>query len=270
MPYPRASRPSASLLCALGLALGAEAAALLLVAADQVLPALGWHLIAALSCAFAGHRAARGTPEARPELAAIVAGSLVVTLPGVGLLGLVWVVLPHLASRRAIAGHVLTLERPPFHEHESVAFDTERGFAAHEDELAPDHPLEQRVQSVMALRRMDPELEFGQGDGHTLNLEQAGRWAEAALGAHFDGTTAVVLARVRLKRNEPEAAWQLIVAAERAGVASGVCAPLLAEAAFLMRKFDAIPRLLARVADDPMHSAQFDAVARFWTGRSAS
>jgi hypothetical protein len=253
--------------------------------------------------------------------------------------------LPHIASpRRMIADNVLELELPAFHEHESVAFNTERGFAAIEDELAPERPIEQRVQSVMALRRMDPKRavpllrialgdpsedvrllayailerrekqirarithaladlrevvggdltqtdsaqlarlrglandhwelvygEFSEGDGRTHNLEQAARWAEAALRAQFDGTTAMLLARVRLKQTEPEAAWQLIVAAERAGVAPGVCAPLLAEAAFLMRKFDAIPRLLARVADDPKHSARLEPVARFWTAPSAT
>jgi hypothetical protein len=321
-------------------ALAAETAALLLLAADQPpLLALGWHTIAALSCALAGYRAAKGTPEARPYLAAIVTGSIVFTLPGIGFLGLVWVVLPHVASpRRAAADNVLELELPAFHSHDSVAFDIERGFDAIEDELAPGRPIEQRVQSVMALRRMDPrravpllrralgdqsedvrllayailerrekqirsritsalsdlredfgldaattagahvarlrglandhwELvygEFSEGDGQKLNLEQAGRWAEAALRASFDGTTALLLARVRLKQSEPDAAWRLIVAAEQAGLASDVCAPLLAEAAFLMRKFDAIPRLLARVAEDPTHAARLQPIASFW------
>lgn len=332
-------------MCALFLALGTEAAALLWFAAGEILPALGWHAIAALSCALAGNRAANGTPEARPELAALVTGSIALTLPGVGLLGLVWVVLPYMASaRRAIADNVLELELPAFHSHDSVAFDTERGFAAIEDELAPERPVEHRVQSVMALRRMDSkravpllrlaladrsedvrllahavlerrekhirarithalaelreevggqlaqtgivqltrlrglandhwELVYGgfsEGDGQKLNLEQAANWAGAALLAQFDGTTALLLARIRLKQLAPEHAWELIDAAGRAGVAAGVCAPLLAEAAFLMRKFDAIPRLLARVADDPSHPARLEPVARFWTARSAS
>jgi polysaccharide biosynthesis protein PelE len=343
--HPSTSRSSTSLVCALTLALGAETAALLLFAADQVIVALAWHTIAALSCAFAGNRAANGTPEARPELAAIVTASLAFTLPGIGLLGLVWVVIPHMASaRRAVPDHVLELELPAFHRHESVALDTERGFAAIEDELAPERPIEQRIRSVMALRRMDPKravpllrialgdrsedvrllayailerrekhirarithalselreevggdvsqtdsarvtrlrglandhwelvyAELSEGDGQKLNLEQAARWAEAALRVQFDGTTALLLARVRLKQYAAEDAWQLIVAAERAGVAPGVCAPLMAEAAFLMRKFDAIPRLLARVADDPMHPARLEPVARFWTARSAT
>jgi len=345
VPHPDTFRSSTSLVCALLLALGAETAALLLLAADQVVAALAWHTIAALSCALAGNRAANGTPEARPELAAIVTASLAFTLPGLGFLGLVWVVLPHMASsRRATADHVLELELPTFYSHESVTLDVQRGFASIEDELAPERPIEQRVRSVMALRRMDPKRavpllrvalgdrsedvrllayailerrekqirarithalaelreevggdvsqtdnaqltrlrglandhwelvygEFSEGDGQKLNLDQAARWAEAALRDKFDGTTALLLARVRLKQSVPEAAWELIVAAERAGVAPGVCAPLLAEAAFLMRKFDAIPRLLARVADDPMHPARLEPVARFWTARSAT
>ena len=243
-----------------------------------------------------------------------------------------------------MADHVLELELPTFYSHESVTLDVQRGFASIEDELAPERPIEQRVRSVMALRRMDPKRavpllrvalgdrsedvrllayailerrekqirarithalaelreevggdvsqtdnaqltrlrglandhwelvygEFSEGDGQKLNLDQAARWAEAALRDKFDGTTALLLARVRLKQSVPEAAWELIVAAERAGVAPGVCAPLLAEAAFLMRKFDAIPRLLARVADDPMHPARLEPVARFWTARSAT
>jgi hypothetical protein len=334
---------TAGLLCVLALAIGAEATALVLLAGEQLAHALGWHLLAALSCGLAALHAARRTPDARPELAAAVAGTLVFTLPGLGFLGLVWVVLPHLASpRRQAADHVLELELPAFSQSESVAFETGRDIASIEDELSPERPVAHRVQSVMALRRMDPQRavpllrialadpsedvrllayailerrekqirsritralaelqeagtldvtdsaqltclrglandhwelvygEFSEGEGQKLNLDQAARWAETALSAQFDGTTALLLARVRIKQNEPQSAWQLVVAAERAGVAPGVCAPLLAESAFLMRKFDAIPRLLARVADDPTSHARLEPVARFWTVRSPS
>lgn len=322
------------MLCALALGLATEAAALLTLAADAPLPALAWHAIAALSSAFAGIRISRGVPDARPAFAGIVSGALVLTLPALGFLGLVWIVLPHLAApRRAARDNVLELELPAFHQRESVSFDAARNSRAIEDELAPERPIEQRVRSVMALRRMDPQRavpllrialgdpsedvrllayailerrekqirsritaaltelregatpaaratllrnlandhwelvygEFSEGEGQALQLEQAAHWAETALAAGFDGTVALLFARVRLKQQRPEAAWQLIVAAERAGVATGVCAPLLAEAAFLMRNFDAIPRLLARVADDPMQPPRLEPVAQFWT-----
>jgi hypothetical protein len=76
-------------------------------------------------------------------------------------------------------------------------------------------------------------------------------WVVLPLIAQFDPATAMLLARLRVMQFKPEAAWAMVVAAERAGAAQSVCAPLLAEAAYLMKKFDAIPRLLARLADDP-------------------
>jgi polysaccharide biosynthesis protein PelE len=331
------------MVCALILALASEAVGLLLLAAEELLPALSWHAVAALSCGLAASFAARRMRDANPTLASVVATSVIFTLPGIGFLGLVWVVLPHLvAPRRAVADHVLELELPAFSNSEHVAFDIDRDIASIEDELAPERPVQQRVQSVMALRRMDPQRavpllrialgdpsedvrllayailerrekqirarittalaelqengeiapddnahlsrlrglandhwelvygEFSEGEGQKLNLDQAARWADAALTAQFDGTTALLLARIRLKQSEALSAWQLVVAAERAGVAPGVCAPLLAEAAFLMRNFDAIPRLLARVADDPTYPARLQPVARFWTARSSS
>lgn len=342
MHTPRTFWSSASLFCALSLALGAEAASLVVLASEQLLLALAWHAVAALSCALAGSRAALIAGEARPELAALVSGSLVLSLPGLGFLGVVWVVIPHLASpRRADNDNVLELELPTFHRHDTVAFDVDRGFATIEDELSPERPVEQRVRSVMSLRRMDPKRavpllrialgdhsedvrllayailerrekqirsritralaelreandesadgaqlarmrglandhwelvygEFSEGDGQKLNLEQAANWAEAVLNEQFDATTALLLSRVRLKQLRPEAAWQLILAAKAAGVATDVCAPLLAEAAFLMRNFGAIPRLLAQVADDPMHAARLEPVTRFWTAPGVS
>lgn len=329
------------MVCALILALASETVALLLLSAEDLMLALSWHAVAALSCGLGASFAARRMRDANATLAALVAAAVIFTLPGIGFLGLVWVVLPHLAApRREVADHVLELELPAFSQHESVAFDLDRDIASIEDELSPERPVQQRVRSVMALRRMDPQRavpllrialtdasedvrllayailerrekqirsritaaltelqentdlapdahisrlrglandhwelvygEFSEGEGQKLNLEQAARWAEAALAAQFDATTALLLARVRLKQSQGESAWELVAAAERAGVASGVCAPLLAEAAFLMRKFDAIPRLLARVADDPTYPARLQPIARFWTARSSS
>ncbi|HKP63077.1 MAG TPA: HEAT repeat domain-containing protein [Polyangiales bacterium] len=318
---------SAGLLAALLLALGAETAALWQLAANAPLTALAWHAIAALASALLGSLLNEGARSA-----ACVAFALALTLPGIGFLGLSWVILPHWArARRAAERELLELELPEFHQREGGSFDTEQGFQPIEEALSPERPVEHRVRSVMALRRMDPrravpllrlaladssedvrllayailerrekqirqrieralgelrenpaeplrlmrslahdhwELVYGgfsEGEAQTLNLNQAAHWAEAALHAAFDGTTALLLARVRLSQGDGAAAWRLTVsAAEHAGVASDVCAPLLAEAAFLLRNFDWIPRLLANVYDNPLQSPRLQPVARFW------
>ena len=332
---------SVALPAALLLALFGETAALYALAVDLAWTALGWHVVAALSCALAGSRLTQGVAGSRPRAAAAVAGAFALSLPGVGFMGLLWVVLPHWGrARREAARALLELELPAFHERDRFAFDP--GVAAQpiEQQLAPERPVEQRVRSVMALRRMDPrravpllrlalgdtsedvrllayailerrekqirgrieralrelraehapspnealsllrglasdhwELVYGgfsEGEGRVANLAQAAEYAEAALHTAFDGATALLLARVRLQQSDGVAAWRLVVAAaERGGIASDVCAPLLAEAAFLQRKFDWIPRLLSQVADDPSQAPGLQPVASFWnTGMS--
>ncbi len=329
---------SVGLVAALTLALGSQVAALLMISAGRMLHAVAWHLVAALASALAGFRAAvGGGADARPQFAAVVAFSFALTLPVLGLLGLVWVLLPHwVSARRKDEDRVLELELPEFHETEQIGVDAEGGVSTIEDELSEGRPVEQRVRSVMALRRMDPQravpllrvaladpsedvrllayaiLErrekqirrritqalaslrsgaatrlgdteravvvrglandhwelvyggFSEGEGERLNLEQAAKWADEALHARFDGTLAILLARVRLKQGRAAEAWQLIVAAERGGVATDVCAPLLAEAAFLLREFECIPRLLAHVDGNPLRAPRLQPVARFW------
>jgi hypothetical protein len=318
----------------LSLALAAETIALLQVSASSPLHALAWHVVAALSSALLGWQLNEGTTHGQPPSAAFIAGALVLALPALGFLGLLWVVLPHWGRARAAAGReLLELELPAFHQRDSASFDPGGGFGPIEEELSPERPVDQRVRSVMTLRRMDPrravpllrlaladssedvrllayailerrekqirtqidralrelrtspsepvrlmrslanqhwELVYGgfsEGDARLLTLSQAADWAEAALRAAFDGATALLLARVRLQQGDGAAAWPLIIAAaERAGVASDVCAPLLAEAAFLLRRFDWIPRLLAGACDNPLLSPQLQPVARFWNG----
>jgi polysaccharide biosynthesis protein PelE len=325
---------SAGMLAALSLALAAEATALWLLAQSSPVDALAFHVVAALSSALLGSLTQYATDataarDAQLPYAACVAGALVLALPALGFLGLLWVILPHWArARRGTRRDLIELELPTFHQRESVSFDAERGFSPIEEELSPLRPVEQRVRSVMALRRMDPrravpllrlaltdtsedvrllayailerrekqirtrieralretpeeslsamrslandhwELVYGgfsEGEAQVLNLSQAADWAEAALRTEFDGTTALLLARVRLRQGDGAAAWRLTVAAaERAGVASDVCAPLLAEAAFLLRKFDWVPRLLANVDDNPLQAPRLQGVAKFW------
>jgi hypothetical protein len=63
-----------------------------------------------------------------------------------------------------------------------------------------------------------------------------------------DGSLSVLLARIELRRGETAGAARALELAARAGVAGSTLAPLHAELAFIERRFDRIPGLLASAA----------------------
>jgi hypothetical protein len=75
------------------------------------------------------------------------------------------------------------------------------------------------------------------------------------------------LSRIQLRALKPGSALRYLRAASSLGVSNAVLAPLYAEAAFLLRRFDAIGPLLAAAGNAPLGRPKLDAVARFWTAR---
>jgi hypothetical protein len=69
-----------------------------------------------------------------------------------------------------------------------------------------------------------------------------------------------------MRRGDAASALRYLRAASALGVATSVLAPLYAEAAFLLRRFDAVAPLLAE-AGDALARPRLAAVAQFWTGR---
>jgi hypothetical protein len=96
-------------------------------------------------------------------------------------------------------------------------------------------------------------------------LEQAVQHAGAALELQFDGSTALLLARIHLKKREPALALHWLERAQEAGVGAAACAPLCAEAAFALRRFSEIPRLLACAPAAQLRRAELQPVIDFWT-----
>jgi hypothetical protein len=85
------------------------------------------------------------------------------------------------------------------------------------------------------------EGELAQGELARGALERARRFAEAVLVARFDRELCLLLVRAHLRRSDARNAWRWLQRAERDGVAREACAPLYAEAAFLLRRFEQIP-----------------------------
>ena len=128
----------------------------------------------------------------------------------------------------------------------------------------------QRAAVQKALAEQHWELVHGgfvSGDVEKQTLTAAVRYGHDALLLTQDGSLALLLGRIQLRANKPGSALHYLRAAGSLGVASSVLAPLYAEAAFLMRRFDAIGPLLAEAGNAPLTRPKLDAVARFWTAR---
>jgi hypothetical protein len=128
----------------------------------------------------------------------------------------------------------------------------------------------QRAAVQKALAEQHWELVHGgfvSGDVEKQTLTAAVRYGHEALLHGQDGSLSLLLGRIQLRACKPGSALHYLRAASSLGVANSVLAPLYAEAAFLMRRFDAIGPLLAEAGNAPMARPKLDAVARFWTAR---
>lgn len=128
----------------------------------------------------------------------------------------------------------------------------------------------QRAAVLKALAEQHWELVHGgfvSGDVEKQTLTAAVRYGHQSLLLAQDGSLALLLSRMQLRARKPSSALRYLRAAGSLGVASSVLAPLYAEAAFLMRRFDAIGPLLAQAGTAPLARPKLDAVARFWTAR---
>jgi hypothetical protein len=101
-------------------------------------------------------------------------------------------------------------------------------------------------------------------------LELAARHAETAFQLGVRGPAAILLARVALRRGQPEGAASWLESAESAGVSQSVCAPLFAEAAYGGRRFSEVGPRLARAARAQLRRPDLDSVVEFWTSGRAS
>jgi len=109
---------------------------------------------------------------------------------------------------------------------------------------------------------------FVSGDLEPVVLKNAERHAHEVLAMGADATMAVLLARIHLRQREPELAWAWLERAEAAGLARANAAPLFAEAAFLMRRFDEIPAILRGVPRAELRRPELEPVAEFWTSEA--
>lgn len=127
-----------------------------------------------------------------------------------------------------------------------------------------------RAATLKALSEQHWELVHGgfvSGDVEKQTLEEAVRHGHESLLLASDGSLSLLLARVRLRQHKAVSALRYLRAADSLGVANAVLAPLYAEVAFLMRRFDAVGPLLAEAGRAPLARPKLDAVARFWTER---
>lgn len=109
---------------------------------------------------------------------------------------------------------------------------------------------------------------FVSGDLEPIVLKSAERHAHEVLTSASDAGMAVLLARIQLRQREPEQAWAWLARAEEAGLARASAAPLFAEAAFLMRRFDEIPAILRGVPRAELRRPELEPVAEFWTSEA--
>lgn len=109
---------------------------------------------------------------------------------------------------------------------------------------------------------------FVSGDLEPVVLKSAERHAHEVLATGSDSKMAALLARIHLRQREPEQAWAWLERAEAAGLARASAAPLFAEAAFLMRRFDEIPAILRSVPRTELRRPELEPVAEFWTSEA--
>jgi polysaccharide biosynthesis protein PelE len=106
---------------------------------------------------------------------------------------------------------------------------------------------------------------FVSGDLEPAVLAQARDHALAALACEPDARMAVLLARIYLRRRQPEAAEAYVARAQRAGLPAASAAPLLAEAAFQRRRFGDIATILRGVPRAELRRPELEPVAEYWT-----
>jgi hypothetical protein len=119
---------------------------------------------------------------------------------------------------------------------------------------------------------------FVEGELAQRTLELAAEHTSAALAllmssdasatAGREGDLAVLLARIELRRDRTQEAARALELAGRAGVAESTLAPLLAELAFIERRFDRIPSLLAPAAGAQLDRPRLHAVIEHWRAPS--
>ncbi len=155
------------------------------------------------------------------------------------------------SSVRTLERRLVQLERSPHHPgHASVLAQCHRRLAQHYWELCYGG--------------------FVSGDLERETLERAARHALAAETERSDAASALLLARIHLRQRRAAEAWQYLERAERAGAHRASSAPLFAEAAYALRRFDQIPRLLQRMQGAELCRPDLAEVARFWTEPRAS
>jgi hypothetical protein len=107
---------------------------------------------------------------------------------------------------------------------------------------------------------------FVTGDGARATLEVALGYGRAAFDLQPDGSLALLLARIALRAGDPAHAVSYLASAQAAGLDRSLCAPLIAEAAFLLRRFDAIAGVLDGAESALMERPGLAAVVEFWSG----
>ncbi len=138
---------------------------------------------------------------------------------------------------------------------------------------APVTATRPRAAVLKALAELHWELVhagFASGEQQIATLDAATRYGHASLRAQPDGSLALLLGRMRLRSGDPAGALNYLRAAAALGIASGALAPLYAEAAFLLRRFDVIARLLHHSGDAKASRPGLDAVVQFWSNRESS
>lgn len=109
---------------------------------------------------------------------------------------------------------------------------------------------------------------FVSGDLESAVLAQARDHAQAALAREPDAKMAVLLARIYLRRRQPEAAEAYLAQAQRAGLPAASAAPLLAEAAFQRRRFGDVASILRGVQRAQLRRPELEPVAEYWTSEA--
>jgi hypothetical protein len=136
------------------------------------------------------------------------------------------------------------------------------------DDAGASLPVSTRARLRRRLAQDHWELVYGgfvTGDAEARVLQAAEAHAEGALESKFVGATALLLARIYLRQRRPDQARAQLERAEGAGVPSAACAPLLAEAAFVARRFREVPAHLARVPQAHLRRAGLAPLVEFWT-----
>jgi polysaccharide biosynthesis protein PelE len=140
-----------------------------------------------------------------------------------------------------------------------------------EARLANARASDDGISQHRRLARDHWELVYGgfvSGDLEPLTLGRASEHAAQVLAREADANMALLLARIHLRKREPDQAWAELERAERAGLSRASSAPLFAEAAFQMRRFGEIPTILRGVRRAQLRRPELEPVAEFWTNQA--